>query len=363
MSSPPSNKQPRLVLVGDVAMETADPDVVMANIRPYAEQSAIAFCNCEWPLTDRGAPWPGKAGRVVRSSPGKIGAYAGFDVVALANNHVMNYGAEGLAQTIEILDAAGIRHCGAGRDRAEAHRPAIVTGAGRRVAFLAYTSVYTPGFEADQNRPGMAVVRVDTRYRVPKRLHEMPGSPMEIETIAHPHDVAVLQSDIAAAKRDSDFVVVSWHWGVSMGYRYLVGYQVELGRVAIDAGADLIVGHHPHALQGVEIHNGKAIAYSVAHCGFDMEYDAFTENSVLLEVPLDRPALGEVLVRPIVDAVRRPTLVDRQAGKACLDHLAELSRPLGTDLVADGDAVRPMRSQRPFNKVSAFGMFQPGGAM
>jgi poly-gamma-glutamate capsule biosynthesis protein CapA/YwtB (metallophosphatase superfamily) len=352
----PVSKQPRLVLVGDVAMETADPADVMVNIRPYMEQSAVAFCNCEWPLTDRGAPWPGKAGRVVRSSPPKISAYSGFDVVSLANNHIMNYGAEGLAQTLQVLDAAGIQHCGAGPNKAQAHRPAIVAAAGRRIAFLAYTSVFAPGFEAGENRPGMAVVRVGTRYRVSKRLEEMPGSPMEIDTIPDEQDFERLLRDVREARQAADMVVLSWHWGVSMGYRYLVPYQVDLGRAAVDAGADLVIGHHPHALQGIELHRGKAIAYSTGHCGFDMEHESFAEDGVLLEVPLDRTS-GDVLVRPIAEAVRKPTILDREAGRDCLNRLADLSRPLGTDLVADGDAARLVRSERPFNPTAAFGMF------
>jgi poly-gamma-glutamate capsule biosynthesis protein CapA/YwtB (metallophosphatase superfamily) len=353
----PVSKQPRLVLVGDVAMETADPSEVMANIRPYMEQSAAAFCNCEWPLTDRGAPWPGKAGRVVRSSPPKVSVYAGFDVVSLANNHIMNYGAEGLAQTLQVLDAAGIRHCGAGLTRAEAHRPAIVEAAGRRIALLAYTSVFAPGFEAGENCPGMAVVRVGTRYRVSKRLEEMPGSPMEIETVPDPEDFGRLLDDVRAARQDADIVVLSWHWGVSMGYRYLVPYQVDLGRAAIEAGADLVIGHHPHALQGIEVHQGKIIAYSTGHCGFDMEHESFADDSILLEMPLDRPLVGEVLVRPLGNSVRKPTILSRQAGKPCLERLANLSRPLGTDFLAEGDGARPVRSERPFNSTAAFGMF------
>ena len=103
------SKAARLAIVGDVAMEEADPRVVLDRAAPYLRESGIAFCNCEWPLTDRGAPWPGKAGRVVRSHPSKLETYtfAGFDAVGLANNHTMNYGPEGLLQTIEQGWSAG----------------------------------------------------------------------------------------------------------------------------------------------------------------------------------------------------------------------------------------------------------------
>ena len=136
------NAAPRLVLAGDIAVETADPAILMERVAPYFRQSAIAFCNCEWPLTDRGVAWPGKAGRVVRSRPELVSTYTlcGFDVVSLANNHLMNYGVEGLMQTIEVLDAVGIAHSGAGKNRAAAHQPAVIT----RVAAATLSSPIRP---------------------------------------------------------------------------------------------------------------------------------------------------------------------------------------------------------------------------
>jgi poly-gamma-glutamate capsule biosynthesis protein CapA/YwtB (metallophosphatase superfamily) len=335
---------PRLVLAGDVAVETADPAVLMGHVAPYFRSSAIAFCNCEWPLTDRGASWPGKAGRVVRSRPELVSTYTlcGFDVVSLANNHVMNFGVEGLMQTIEVLDAAGIAHSGAGRNRTAAHRPAVITRDGRRYAFLSYTSVFTAGFEATDERPGMAVVKIDTSYRIPKRLHEMPGSPLDIDTTPNAEHMARACHDIRRARAEADAVIVSWHWGVSMGYQHLVPYQIELAHAAVDAGADIVVGHHPHLIQPIELYKGKLIAYCLGHCGFDMVSDRIADESILLEVALTDHGLGEVTVRPIVDAKMRPRILDREAGRSTLEWLARLSRPLGTVFEARGDAVAPV---------------------
>jgi poly-gamma-glutamate synthesis protein (capsule biosynthesis protein) len=269
---------------------------------------------------------------VVRSHPSKIETYtfAGFDAVGLANNHTMNYGPEGLLQTIELLDAAGIQHCGGGANLDEAHRPAVVEWQGTRVAFLSYTSVFTAGFEATPDRPGLAVVKVDSSYNVPARLHEMPGSPLEVATTPDPRHKERMQTDVAAARQLADAVVVSWHWGVSMGYQHLVGYQTELGRAAIDAGADLVVGHHPHTLQGIEVYRGRPIAYSIAHFGFDMESSSFSEESVLLDVELKDHGFGQILVRPVANSVAQPEIVDAAAGRQSLEWLARLSKPLGT---------------------------------
>ena len=338
------NAAPRLVLAGDIAVETADPAILMERVAPYFRKSAIAFCNCEWPLTDRGVAWPGKAGRVVRSRPELVSTYTlcGFDVVSLANNHLMNYGVEGLMQTIEVLDAVGIAHSGAGKNRAAAHQPAMITRDSRRYAFLSYTSVFTAGFEATDERPGMAVVKIDTSYRIPKRLHEMPGSPLDIDTVPNAEHMERACHDIRRAREEADTVIVSWHWGVSMGHQHLVPYQIELAHAAVDAGADIVVGHHPHLIQPIELYKGKLVAYCLGHCGFDMASDKIADESILVEIALTDRGLGEATVRPIVDAKMRPEILDSGAGRSTLDWLARLSRPLGTMFEARGDAVAPV---------------------
>ena len=338
------NAAPRLVLAGDIAVETADPAILMERVAPYFRKSAIAFCNCEWPLTDRGVAWPGKAGRVVRSRPELVSTYTlcGFDVVSLANNHLMNYGVEGLMQTIEVLDAVGIAHSGAGKNRAAAHQPAVITRDSRRYAFLSYTSVFTAGFEATDERPGMAVVKIDTSYRIPKRLHEMPGSPLDIDTVPNAEHMERACHDIRHAREEADAVIVSWHWGVSMGHQHLVPYQIELAHAAVDAGADIVVGHHPHLIQPIELYKGKLVAYCLGHCGFDMASDKIADESILVEIALTDRGLGEATVRPIVDAKMRPEILDSGAGRSTLDWLARLSRPLGTMFEARGDAVAPV---------------------
>jgi poly-gamma-glutamate synthesis protein (capsule biosynthesis protein) len=355
-------KMPRLVLVGDVASETADPEFVMKKVTSYLQESAISCCNCEWALTDRGTPWPGKAGRVVRSDPSKISLYSipGFDVVSLANNHIMNYGAEGLEQTLEVLDRAGIKYCGAGANLDAAHRPAIVEWKGTRIAFLSYTSVYTAGFEATPNRPGMAVIKIETSYRVPRRLHELPGAPLDVTTTPDSTDEERMLTDIRDARELADIVVVLMHWGVSMGYQHLVPYQIRLGHAAVDAGADLVVGHHPHTVQGVELYNGKTIAYSLAHFGFDMEHPTIADEAILLEIALEGKALGQSRIRAVGNPLKQPELLDVENGRYTLDWLRRLSRPLGTDLEYHTDFAVPVtlsnaRSTNPLKSVNIDG--------
>ena len=335
------NSKPRLVLVGDVATETADPSKVFDLISPYIRSSAIAFANCEWPLSDKGQPWPGKAGRVVKSRPDLVTTYTipGFNVVCLANNHLMNFGDDGMLQTIEVLDKAGIAHCGGGKNIDEAHKPALLTWKGLRFAFLSYTSVFTPGMEAAENKTGMAVIKIDSHYRIPTRLHEVPGNPLTCDTKAKPSHLERMSVDIDQAKKIADIVIVSMHWGVSMGYQHLVGYQIEIGHAAIDAGADLIVGHHPHTIQPIEIYKGKTIAYSLAHCGFDMNSHTFADESIVLEMEIKSTGLGRTLVRPIADPIKRPRIVDLQEGASTIEWLRRLSKPFGTKFTDEEDYV------------------------
>jgi poly-gamma-glutamate capsule biosynthesis protein CapA/YwtB (metallophosphatase superfamily) len=335
---------PRLVLVGDVAAERAEPEKLMRKVTPYLSQSAIAFCNCEFPITDRGAPLAGKQSTVVRSSPEKVATFTrpGFDVVSLANNHIMNFGAEGLLQTIALLDKAGIRHCGAGRNVKEAHRPAIVRAKGMRVAFLAYTCIFSAGAQATEDRPGVAVVRVETTYRAPKRVHEVPGVPMETLTNPVAADVDRLSSDIVAARKKSDAVVASFHWGVSGGYQHLVGYQKDLARLAIDFGAKVVVGHHPHTVQPVELYKDGLIAYSLAQCGFDLESKTHSQESIAIELPLTGKTFGPPLVRPIGNCCYGPEVLDLASGRGCLEWLARMSLPLGTRWKATEEGAHPV---------------------
>jgi poly-gamma-glutamate synthesis protein (capsule biosynthesis protein) len=337
----------RLVLVGDVAFQGNDPEAMFANVREYIGESAISFGNCEWSLTDRGEPWPGKEGLIRRAAPSEVRGYvhAGFDVLAMATNHMLDYGHEGMLQTIDLLDAAGIAHAGAGADEGAAHAPAIISANGTRVAILSYTSVFTPGWEATTDRPGLAVVGVETEYRPTRRAAEMPGSPLEVINTPKPTHVWRLEEDIRRAREAADAVVVSWHWGVSMGYLHLVPYQTELGHRAIDAGADLVVGHHTHLLQGIEVYRGKIIAYNIGMFGFDLGFPMATaqlsqEESLVLECEI-KPGLGELRIRPVLDGGHRPRIVDLDKGRSCVDWITRMSRPLGTDLVPDGDALVP----------------------
>ena len=171
-----------------------------------------------------------------RSGEETVHAYtrAGIDALSLANNHMMNMGPQGMLRCIEVLDAAGIAHAGAGRTIDAAHEPAVVERKGVRVAFLAYTCVFAPPFAAAADRPGMAKVTVGTSFEPQPRHLEVPGSPPIIRTHPDPNDTAAMVKDVRRAREQADVVVTSWHWGLSgatggASAGKVLEYQVGLG--------------------------------------------------------------------------------------------------------------------------------------
>ncbi len=169
-------------------------------------------------------------------------AKAGFHVLSLAANHSMDYGWDALAETIARVQATGIKTVGAGKDLAEARRPAVLDIHGLRVAVLAYCSIHVEiDLYATEGKPGVAYA-----------------------------NESWIQTDVAAAKAKNDVVLVCLHWGQEYVH-YPRPRQRELARGVLAAGADLIIGHHPHVLQGIEHVGKKAIVYSLGNFMFSDE--------------------------------------------------------------------------------------------
>ena len=184
----------------------------------------------------------------------------GFDVLTLANNHMMDAGQQALLDTRDVLEGLGISVTGAGRDLAQAREPAIVERNGLFIGFIAYCSALPADSEAGAGKVGVAPLRVHTAYEDRGVQY-----PVRVRTKADAADLAMLIEDIRALKRLVDIVVVTHHAGVIWVPRVISDYQVEVAHAAIDAGADLVLGHHPHILKGIEVYKGKTIFYSLAH--------------------------------------------------------------------------------------------------
>lgn len=212
--------------------------------------------NLECPITTRGAKIPKPYN--FRMNPRFLGVLtgAGIDIVSIANNHIFDYGSPGLYDTISYLDSAGVRHVGAGRTIREAHTPVVDTLGGRRVAFLAY---YGGG--------------------------EAPGAGKSSPGVAR-RDLAGIGADIGSLRRAyaSCYIVIILHWGTERATRP-DGGQVAFAHALIDSGADAVVGHHPHVLQGIERYRGGVIAYSLGNFMFGGN-DRSSYDTGLLEIRL-----------------------------------------------------------------------------
>lgn len=274
-------------------------------VREVFQDSHLVFGNLEGPLTDAGQAEHDKR-FVFRSPPRNVAlalSNAGFNIVSLANNHSLDYGVEGLQHTMQALDAVGIHHVGAGMNVDEARTPVIVDRGGARVAFLAYSLTFPENFWAGENTPGTAFGHEDH-----------------------------LRADVASAKLGADIVVVSFHWGREATTE-LRDYQRNLAHTAVDAGAVLVLGHHPHVLQGIERYKNGLILYSLGNFAFG-SYSRRATRSVIAQCTFENAQLISLQLIPInvnnVEVVFQPLPLIGDAADEVIAGLQGLSRPLGT---------------------------------
>jgi poly-gamma-glutamate synthesis protein (capsule biosynthesis protein) len=340
-----SEKDVEVVFVGDSYVQRPEPDSAFLHVGDYLRAADIAFCNLETVIADPQHLVPEHCRRGPRTDEWMLDAYlrAGITVVNVANNPSMYKGVEGLLRTIDLLDGAGIAHAGGGRNLAEARRPAVVERKGTRVAFVSRTSVFAITAPATLERGGVAVVRVKTSYEPPERFFEMPGVPPIIHTVPDPADVAAMQEDVRAAKEQADVVVMSWHWGVSPtggGRGELVDYQTEMGHAAIDAGADLVIGHHPHLVQPIEVYKGKVIFYSIANLVHDLSERHRNQATILARCSIrDREIRQVSFVPGWIDEKNQPRFQKPAELPEVVRHVQQISRSFGTQFDGKEDEV------------------------
>lgn len=262
-----------ILAVGDIAPDRADANECFELIRTDLQRASFAFCQLETCLTEGGARLP-QARHAVRGRPAIAAALqsANFGVVSFASNHCLDWGATALLETLEHLRSQGIEVVGAGADITAARRCVVKQIAGCRVAFLAYCSILPVGYWAEAGRAGCAPMRAFTHYEQIET--EQPGTPCRVHTYANPADLEQLRADIRAARELADVVIVSMHWGIHFVEAIIADYQREVGHAAIDAGADVVLGHHAHILKGIELYRERPIFYSLGNFAVDLRIDA-----------------------------------------------------------------------------------------
>jgi poly-gamma-glutamate synthesis protein (capsule biosynthesis protein) len=253
----------RIMMVGDLVLDEPQTDRFFDDARSVLKMADILIGHVEVPHTTRGKESVGDV-PAPASDPANLTALknAGFHLVSLAGNHVHDRGAEGIADTIATLGSHGIAATGAGASLAEARKPAVIEKNGRRIALLSYNCVGPKQGWAGPSQAGCAYVRIVSHYEMEAAN---PGGPPEAFTFPTPDSLEAMQADIETSKRSADIVIVSLHKGLVHQPAKLAMYERPVARAAIDAGADIVFGHHAHILKGVEVWRGKPIFHGLGN--------------------------------------------------------------------------------------------------
>ena len=267
-----------LLFVGDIMLSRDVAKQISKNndfhfpflkIADVVQGADVAFGNLEGPISMRGA----NQGSIYsfRADPRVIEGltFAGFDVLSIANNHIWDWGSDALYDTLTFLKDAGIKPVGAGVSYSDANAPTVADVKGRRVAFFAYTNLYPDSFEASDISLGIS------DFDLPK-----------------------VQEAIQQIRGVADVIVVSIHWGEEYKTQSNVEQQA-IARALMNAGADLVVGHHPHVVQEVReyaLENRRKawVAYSLGNFVFDQNFSKETMEGLMLEVKVKNGKISEV---------------------------------------------------------------------
>ena len=254
-----------MLAVGDLVLERPQGDLFLSLASPMLRTGDIVVGQGEVLFTSKGvstyvemfSPSPG-------CPPGNIGALAssGFNVITLAGNHVWDLGVPGIQDTIDGLRNNNIAYVGAGMNIDEARRPAIIERDGTRFGFLSYSCVGSMGQWATKVKPGCAYVHIISHYEMNTGN---PGGQPTIYTFAEPLSLRSMVDDIHKLRLNCDILAVSFHKGILGTPEKLAMYDQQVSYAAIDAGADIILGHHAHVLKGIELYKGKVIFHGLGH--------------------------------------------------------------------------------------------------
>ena len=253
-----------MLAVGDLILDMPQAETYFDFVAPVLKSADVVVGQGEVVFTDRGfcastdVAAPPCDPRNMSALP-----FAGFNVITLAGNHVWDSGPAGIEDTIAGLRSYGIAVVGAGMNIDEARRPAIVKRNGTTFGFLSYNCVGPKESRATAKKPGCAYVNILTHYELD---HATPGGPPAIYSFAEPRSLELMVDDIHKLRPLCDVLVVALHKGIGHVPAKLAMYEQQVSYAAIDAGADLILGHHAHILRGVEQYKGKTIFHGL--CNF-----------------------------------------------------------------------------------------------
>jgi len=313
-----TDEEVSLIAVGDISFSRGvermvrtqnDINYPFLKIQDYLKSADLIFGNLETPIT-QGSEIPDFQ-MIFRSNPGTEQALkqAGFSIVSLANNHTPNFGRQGLEDTFNYLTAVGIQYVGAGNNTQEANQPAYIEKNGIKFAWLAYndTDVVPPSYEATNSHPGTAFMQTE-------RMAEA----------------------VKEAKQKANFVIVSMHAGIEYINEPNTA-QENFAHSAIDAGADLIIGHHPHVVQTMEKYKDKYIFYSLGNFVFDQPQSQETKEGLAVKIYFTKNGVSKISFLPVfMENLAQP----RPANQTEVEKILQrLNFPLANEAIYswDGD--------------------------
>ena len=309
-----------IALTGDVMLgrgvnETlrgVRPEEPWGDTLPLLLSADLRIINLECAITEHRRPWS-RTPKVFhfRADPVAIEVLraARIDACSLANNHTLDFEERGLLDTLDCLEASGVRYAGAGRDLEEAARPALLEAPPTRVALVAFTD-NEPPFAAGPAKPGTNYLPVSMEPEVLRRVEGAVG---------------------AAREAGAEIVVFSNHWGPNMVERPREAFR-RFARAVVDRGADVYYGHSAHVFQGVEIYRGKPILYDTGDFIDDYAVNPRLRNdrSFLFLVSLDGGQLRRLELYPVTLPYARVELARDTDREAILDRMVALSAEMGT---------------------------------
>ncbi|NLK20859.1 MAG: CapA family protein [Epulopiscium sp.] len=314
-----------ITFMGDVMMDSFIGDYIRErgvdypweDVSHIISESDLAVINLESSVSTRGSTKKPE-GYGFRSHPDSLQGLVNskIDIVSLANNHTLDFGEEAFYDTLESLNQYGIVYVGGGKDKEEAEQVRIIEKNGVKVGFLAYTSIIPwSSWEAKVDKPGAAIYKEEYKEKLLKNIER--------------------------ASKECDILAVIPHWGVEYA-TVPEENQRELAHAMIDAGADVIIGHHPHVLQGIEFYKDKPILYSIGNFIF-LKNDDLCGRTGIFQLTLDKEGFKKGEFYPVNIQYCKANLLNKEEGrgKEIIDMLRELSFPWGTIIKENGEIQKP----------------------
>ena len=342
----------KITLLGDINLiGVDDPALPFRKVAPALKATDAVFANLECCLF---APeekremmrddQSGFEGLYAPPASGEALKLAGVQVIGNANNQ--NYGAQAILASNARLDTLGIAHAGTGVNKSAARAPAIVERNGIKIGFIQRTSQYWPNnHEAGERATGVAAMKAYTAYQPPyykdnKIPPNRPGAPAKVITWVDPDYLTELKADVAALKQQCDIVISSHHWGYA---EEILQYQSELAHAAIDAGADIIMGHGPHFPLAIEFYKAKPIYYGLGMFCFIRSNKRVHRGwtGMAAHLTLDNKSLSSAAFSIVRQNDATEVLLSAPSQEAeAIARIEKLSQPFGTRLAIEGEQVR-----------------------